>query len=136
MTFLSASLFTCAPHAHIPQEQEHTYTHVCTHMHSRILWLWSFYPCEPYFILYPMARIAAGNLLAKFRPGIGSKGMQNTRFNKKIKNKIKSTQSQIKQHVFFSLLAHSQEFQIGFPEPRISLNEMHCARKAFKTSSP
>lgn len=38
--------------------------------------------------------------------------------------------------VFFWLLAYSQELQIGFPEPRISLNEMYRGRKAFKTSSP
>lgn len=78
-----------------------------------------------------MAGIAAGNLLAEFRPGIGSKGMQNTRFNKK-----KIHRAKLSSTVFFSLLEHSQEFQIGFPKPRISLNEMHCARKAFKASSP
>jgi hypothetical protein len=57
-------------------------------------------------------------------------------FQKKKKNPKKQNQIKATQYFFFFLLAYFQELQIGFPEPGISLNEMHHARKAFKTSSP
>lgn len=75
----------------------------------------------------------AGNLPAESRCSADKelevKGMQSICLKKVHKTKLSHT-------VLLSLLAYSQEFQIGLPESRISLNDMLCARKAFKASSP